>query len=146
MLGKFSGACRHISSLDREYTLWQDASRSFCVSRVSEYYSGIDLTGISSIARIEYRGAGRVVSTPGRCSRNRVGVRKNRSAQETAFILVAMGCRMINAFRKWILAVCLALLVSQGLLAQSDLGKISGFRSEERRVGKVLMHRGVGCE
>src|SRR5437764_3222018 len=34
---------------------------------------------------------------------------------------------MINSFRKWILAVCLALLVSQGLLAQSDLGKISGF-------------------
>ncbi len=34
---------------------------------------------------------------------------------------------MINSFRKWILAVCLALLVSQGLLAQSDLGKITGF-------------------
>src|SRR5437588_12373124 len=69
MLGKFSGACRHISSLDREYTLWQDASRSFCISRVSEDYSGIYLTGISSMARIEYRRAGRVVSTPGRCSR-----------------------------------------------------------------------------
>src|SRR5204862_1033004 len=34
---------------------------------------------------------------------------------------------MINSFRKWILAVCLALLASEGLLAQSDLGKISGF-------------------
>src|SRR5437667_4318527 len=34
---------------------------------------------------------------------------------------------MINSFCKWIVAVCLALLVSHGLLAQSDLGKISGF-------------------
>src|ERR1700746_2190672 len=38
-----------------------------------------------------------------------------------------MGCCMINAFCKWILAVCCVLLVSHGVLAQSDLGKISGF-------------------
>src|SRR2546430_1588588 len=34
---------------------------------------------------------------------------------------------MMNAFSKFVLVVCFALFVSQGLLAQSDLGKISGF-------------------
>src|SRR5258708_32450816 len=64
---------------------------------------------------------GTVVSTPIVAVLEKVRVRK------TALILVTRGCRMKNTFCKWVLVVCFALLVSQGLLAQSDLGKISGF-------------------
>src|SRR5439155_3561971 len=57
---------------------------------------------------------------------------------------------MINSFRKWILAVCLALLVSQGLLAQSDLGKISGFIKDPSGAtianAKVTIRNNTGVE
>src|SRR5437660_7610753 len=57
---------------------------------------------------------------------------------------------MINSFRKWILAVCLALLVSQGLLAQSDLGKISGFIKDPSGAtianAKVTIRNNTGIE
>src|SRR5213593_417237 len=73
------------------------------------------------MARIEYRrvGEGGLLA--------QVGVREQVREREIAFILVTMGCRMMNAFSKFVLAVCFALLVSPGLFAQSDLGKISGF-------------------
>src|SRR5205814_8675080 len=57
---------------------------------------------------------------------------------------------MINSFRKWILAVCLALLVSQGLLAQSDLGRISGFIKDPSGAtianAKVTVRNNTGVE
>src|SRR5437016_14593467 len=57
---------------------------------------------------------------------------------------------MINSFCKWIVAVCLALLVSQGLLAQSDLGKISGFIKDPSGAtianSKVTIRNNTGVE
>src|SRR5213082_1193147 len=57
---------------------------------------------------------------------------------------------MINSFCKWIVAVCLALLVSQGLLAQSDLGKISGFIKDPSGAtianAKVTIRNNTGVE
>src|SRR5438309_9799459 len=57
---------------------------------------------------------------------------------------------MNNSFCKWIVAVCLALLVSQGLLAQSDLGKISGFIKDPSGAtianAKVTIRNNTGVE
>src|SRR5438046_9446236 len=57
---------------------------------------------------------------------------------------------MINSFRKWILAVCLALLVWQGFIAQSDLGKISGFIKDPSGAtianAKVTIRNNTGIE
>src|SRR5437016_6613704 len=57
---------------------------------------------------------------------------------------------MNNSFCKWIVAVCLALLVSQGLLAQSDLGKISGFIKDPSGAtianAKVAVRNNTGVE
>src|SRR5207302_295149 len=57
---------------------------------------------------------------------------------------------MNNSFCKWIVAVCLALLVSQGLLAQSDLGKISGFIKDPSGAtianAKVTIRNNTGIE
>src|SRR6266446_9330181 len=96
------------------------------------------------MARIEYRRVGRVVSTPRWVSKKQIRVRK------TAFILVTMGCRMINSFCKWILAVCCVLLVSHGVLAQSDLGKISGFIKDPSGAtianAKVTIRNNAGVE
>jgi len=96
------------------------------------------------MARIEYRRVGRVVSTPRWVSKKQIRVLK------TAFILVTMGCRMINAFCKSALAVCFALLVSAGLFAQSDLGKISGFIKDPSGAtianAKVTIRNNTGVE
>src|SRR5207302_3244163 len=57
---------------------------------------------------------------------------------------------MNNAFCKWVLVVCFALLVSQGLLAQSDLGKISGFIKDPSGAtianAKVTIRNNTGVE
>jgi len=61
-----------------------------------------------------------------------------------------MGCRMKNTFCKWVLVVCFALFVSQGLLAQSDLGKISGFIKDPSGAtianAKVTIRNNTGVE
>src|SRR6266576_1304344 len=57
---------------------------------------------------------------------------------------------MINSFCKWIVAVCCALLVSHGVLAQSDLGKISGFIKDPSGAtianAKVTIRNNTGVE
>jgi hypothetical protein len=57
---------------------------------------------------------------------------------------------MINSFCKWILAVCCVLLVSHGVLAQSDLGKISGFIKDPSGAtianAKVTIRNNAGVE
>ena len=79
-----------------------------------------------------------------------VGVREQVREREIAFILVTMGCRMMNAFSKFVLAVCFALLVSPGLFAQSDLGKISGFIKDPSGAtianAKVTVRNNTGIE
>src|SRR5438445_13241007 len=61
-----------------------------------------------------------------------------------------MGWRMITSFRKWSFAVCCALLVSHGALAQSDLGKISGFIKDPSGAtianAKVTVRNNTGVE
>src|SRR2546430_168497 len=96
------------------------------------------------MARIEYRrvGEGGLLA--------QVGVREQVREREIAFILVTMGCRMMNAFSKFVLAVCFALLVSPGLFAQSDLGKISGFIKDPSGAtianAKVTVRNNTGIE
>src|SRR5436190_2347220 len=96
------------------------------------------------MARIEYRrvGEGGLLA--------QVGVREQVREREIAFILVTMGCRMMNAFSKFVLAVCFALLVSPGLFAQSDLGKISGFVKDPSGAtianAKVTIRNNTGIE
>src|SRR5206468_1343425 len=96
------------------------------------------------MARIEYRrvGEGGLLA--------QVGVREQVREREIAFILVTMGCRMMNAFSKFVLAVCFALLVSPGLFAQSDLGKISGFFKDPSGAtianAKVTVRNNTGIE
>src|SRR5206468_4600547 len=96
------------------------------------------------MARIEYRrvGEGGLLA--------QVGVREQVREREIAFILVTMGCRMMNAFSKFVLAVCFALLVSPGLFAQSDLGKISGFIKDPSGAtianAKVTIRNNTGVE
>src|SRR5438046_2247469 len=96
------------------------------------------------MARIEYRrvGEGGLLA--------QVGVREQVREREIAFILVTMGCRMMNAFSKFVLAVCFALLVSPGLFAQSDLGKISGFVKDPSVAtianAKVTIRNNTGIE
>src|SRR5438309_748409 len=96
------------------------------------------------MARIEYRrvGEGGLLA--------QVGVREQVREREIAFILVTMGCRMMNAFSKFVLAVCFALLVSPGLFAQSDLGKISGFIKDPSGAtianAKVTVRNNTGVE
>src|SRR2546429_8258292 len=57
---------------------------------------------------------------------------------------------MMNAFSKFVLVVCFALFVSQGLLAQSDLGKISGFVKDPSGAtianAKVTIRNNTGVE
>src|SRR5256884_3248380 len=57
---------------------------------------------------------------------------------------------MMNAFSKFVLVVCFALFVSQGLLAQSDLGKISGFIKDPSGAtianAKVTVRNNTGVE
>src|SRR5438876_951396 len=57
---------------------------------------------------------------------------------------------MMNAFCKWVLVVCFGLLVSPGLLAQSDLGKISGFIKDPSGAtianAKVTIRNNTGVE
>src|SRR5437773_5972345 len=96
------------------------------------------------MARIEYRrvGEGGLLA--------QVGVREQVREREIAFILVTMGCRMMNAFSKFVLAVCCALLVSPGLFAQSDLRKISGFVKDPSGAtianAKVTIRNNTGIE
>src|SRR5437016_10883869 len=96
------------------------------------------------MARIEYRrvGEGGLLA--------QVGVREQVREREIAFLLVTMGCRMMNASSKFVLAVCFALLVSPGLFAQSDLGKISGFIKDPSGAtianAKVTVRNNTGVE
>src|SRR5438552_2666652 len=96
------------------------------------------------MARIEYRrvGEGGLLA--------QVGVREQVREREIAFILVTMGCRMMNAFSKFVLAACFALLVSPGRFAQSDLGKISGFIKDPSGAtianAKVTVRNNTGIE
>ncbi len=57
---------------------------------------------------------------------------------------------MKNTFCKWVLLVCFALFVSQELLAQSDLGKISGFIKDPSGAtianAKVTIRNNTGVE
>jgi len=57
---------------------------------------------------------------------------------------------MINAFSKWVSVVCFGLLISPGLFAQSDLGKISGFIKDPSGAtiasAKVTIRNNTGVE
>src|SRR5713226_5841785 len=57
---------------------------------------------------------------------------------------------MINAFSKWVSVVCFGLLISPGLFAQSDLGKISGFIKDPSGAtianAKVTVRNNTGVE
>src|SRR5438034_6404004 len=96
------------------------------------------------MARIEYRrvGEGGLLA--------QVGVREQVREREIAFILVTMGCRIMNSFSKFVLAACCALLVSPVLFAQSHLGKISGFVKDPSGAtianAKVTIRNNTGIE